>query len=230
SEYGAELGTPLAADLAGKGWVAWNLEYRRVGNGGGWPATFQDVSAGVDELASIAAAGAHGRIDISRVVAIGHSAGGQLAAWLAGRLKPQPPDASRELAPVRARGTGTGPVSVTGVISQAGVLDLKGAAESGVGGTAVADLLGGTFEQVPGRFRVADPTQQLPIGVPVHCVHAKDDRIVPFRQSSAYVDAAKRAGDPAVLHSLDGDHFTLVDPSSAAWRTVTDLLPTLLRS
>jgi len=62
SEYGAELGTPLAVDLARKGWVAWNLEYRRVGNGGGWPATFMDVAAGVDELTPIAAGRQHGAI------------------------------------------------------------------------------------------------------------------------------------------------------------------------
>ncbi len=232
SEYGAELGTPLAVDLARKGWVAWNLEYRRVGNGGGWPATFMDVAAGVDELTPIAAGRQHGAIDISRVVAIGHSAGGQLAAWLAGRFKPQPPDTQAgELATApTGRGRTTGAVPVTGVISQAGVLDLRGAADSGVGGNAVADLVGGTFAQVPGRFRIADPTEQLPIGVPVHCVHGRDDRTVPFQQSSTYVDAAKRAGDPAALHRVDGDHFTLIDPSSAAWRTVTDLLSDLFAS
>lgn len=231
SEYGAELGAPLAADLARNGWVAWNLEYRRVGNGGGWPATLLDVAAGVDELGTIAAGGQHGALDIAHVVAVGHSAGGQLAAWLAGRRKWKigDPGAPERAATPCGRGT-AGPVPLTGVISQAGVLDLRGAAESGVGGNAVADLLGGTLQQVPGRFRTADPTLQLPIGVPVHCVHSQDDRNVPYRQSAAYVSAAMSAGDPAVLHPVDGDHFTLIDPSSAAWRTVTNLLPGLLAS
>jgi len=49
--YGAELGTPLAADLANRGVAGWNLEYRRVGGGGGWPGTFEDVAAGLDALA-----------------------------------------------------------------------------------------------------------------------------------------------------------------------------------
>ena len=48
SQYGAELGEPLAKDLAAHGMAAWNIEYRRAGNGGGWPETFDDVAAGID--------------------------------------------------------------------------------------------------------------------------------------------------------------------------------------
>ena len=81
ARYGAEWGAPLAADLAVRGWAAWNLEYRRVGNGGGWPATLADVAAGIDLLAELAAERSRPR----RVVAIGHSAGGHLATWAAGR-------------------------------------------------------------------------------------------------------------------------------------------------
>ena len=78
-----ELMRPLAADLAGRGFAAWNLEYRRVGQpGGGWPGTFQDVAAGLDHLAELA-----GRepLDLDRLVVAGHSAGGHLALWSAAR-------------------------------------------------------------------------------------------------------------------------------------------------
>ena len=85
ARYGADLGAPLAADLAARGWAAWNLEYRRVGNGGGWPATLTDVATGIDLLADLAALPGLGALDLARVVAIGHSAGGQLATWAAGR-------------------------------------------------------------------------------------------------------------------------------------------------
>lgn len=226
SSYGAELGTPLAADLARRGWCVWNLEYRRVGNGGGWPATLQDVAAGTDQLAAIAAGGEHGPLDLGRVVAIGHSAGGQLAAWLAGRpgLGAGDPGAARN-----AGGPRESAVAVTAVVSQAGVLDLAGAAADRVGGTAVPDLLGGTPAERPDRYRVADPTRQLPLGVPVHCVHSKADGNVPYVQSADYVAAARRAGDTAAdLHTVDGDHFTLIDPTSAAWAVVVGLLPQLL--
>ncbi len=80
ARYDLSLGRPLAADLAARGYTAWNLEYRRVGNGGGWPATFADVAAGIDLLADL-------DVDTCAVVAIGHSAGGHLAAWAAGRQR-----------------------------------------------------------------------------------------------------------------------------------------------
>ncbi len=221
SEYGADLGAPLATDLATKGWVVWNLEYRRVGNGGGWPTTLQDVAAGTDMLATVATSGEHGTIDTSRVVAVGHSAGGQLAAWLAGRPK-LPAGAPGAIA------AGKNSVAVTGVVSQAGVLDLTVAASTGIGGGAVPGLLGGTPKDVPQNYQIADPIKHLPLGVPVHCVHGHDDGNVPFAQSTAYVEAATTAGDIAVLHPIDGDHFTLIDPTSDAWTVVVDLLPELM--
>jgi acetyl esterase/lipase len=79
SSYGMELATPLAEDFARNGVGGLAIEYRRVGNGGGWPATFEDVAAAIDSLA------AQPRVDLTKVVAIGHSAGGQLALWAAGR-------------------------------------------------------------------------------------------------------------------------------------------------
>ncbi|MDP9118363.1 MAG: alpha/beta hydrolase, partial [Actinomycetota bacterium] len=80
SQYDLTLGAPLALDLAARGYLTWNLEYRRVGGGGGWPNTLADVAAGIDHLATLG-------VDTSRVVAVGHSAGGQLAAWAAGRAR-----------------------------------------------------------------------------------------------------------------------------------------------
>ena len=90
-----ELMRPLAADLAGRGFAAWNLEYRRVGQpGGGWPGTCEDVAAGLDHLARLA-----GRepLDLDRLVVAGHSAGGHLALWSAARpgRRPAPPGRGR---------------------------------------------------------------------------------------------------------------------------------------
>lgn len=88
ARYDLSLGRPLAADLVRRGYAVWNLEYRRAGAGGGWPATFEDIAAGIDHLADLP-------VGTSRVVAIGHSAGGHLAAWAAGRagLPPGAPGA-----------------------------------------------------------------------------------------------------------------------------------------
>ncbi len=210
AKYDLRLGAPLARDLAGHGYTCWNLEYRRVGGGGGWPMTFDDVAAGVDRLAEL-------DVDTSRLVMIGHSAGGHLATWAAGR------------AGLPANAPGANPrVLVGAVVSQAGVLDVVAAARDRVGGSAVPDLLGGPQRQHPQRYRLADPMQQLPLAAPVLCVHARADADVPLAQSAAYVEAARRTGGQALLAAVTGDHFTVIDPSSPAWALVRGALPDLL--
>jgi acetyl esterase/lipase len=199
--WDADGGRALSMDLAGRGWVAWNIEYRRVGNGGGWPATLEDVAAAIDRLAERDV-----DVDTSRVLAVGHSAGGHLATWAAGRA----------LLPVDAPGADPA-ISVTGVIAQAGVLDLRTAALTGVGGTATPDLLGGLPDEMPDRYAVADPMRHVPLPVPVVCVHGRIDDSVPFRQSETYVAAARAAGADVDLLEVAGDHMSHRDPTSPAW-------------
>lgn len=198
--YDLSLGRPLAADLVARGYAVWNLEYRRVGRGGGWPTTFSDVAAGIDHLAAL-------RVDTSRVIAIGHSAGGHLATLAGGRVSPR--------------------VAVTAVVSQAGVLGLADTAERGLGAGAALELMGGSPADRPLEYAAADPLAAIPLSVPVLCVHARADDSVPFAQSEAYVAAATRAGGRATLLEAAGDHFTLIDPQSLDWQLVVDALPTL---
>lgn len=200
AQYDRSLGQPLSADLASRGWAAWNLEYRRVGNGGGVPETLDDVAAGIDALAGVEG------LDLTRVVALGHSAGGHLAAWAASRGR-------FERWPVR--------VPVTGVIAQAGVLDLRAAYDLGLGGGAVERFLG----HPPGpEDDPVDPIRQVPLDVPLWCVHATDDDVVPVSQSRDYVAAATAAGGWADLVEVSGDHFTVVDPASDAWARTVEIL------
>lgn len=227
--YGLELGRPLAVDLAGIGLAAWNVEYRRVAAGragiprvdtddGGWTATFDDVAAAVELLAGPVQEAAGGRLPLDRVVAVGHSAGGHLAAWLAAR--PGLPAGAPGASPT---------VRLRGVVSQAGVLDLVDAAERTVGGGAVGDLLGGSPAEVPDRYALASPAARVPTGVPVVCVHGTADGNVPIRQSERFVAAATAAGDPAELVALPGvDHFAVIDPPAAAWRACRDAVERLL--
>ena len=203
--YGADLGAPLAADLARRGWTAWNLEYRRVGDGGGVPETLDDVAAGIDLLADVPG------LDLGTVLTLGHSAGGHLATWAAARGR------FPRWQPAR--------VAVTGVVSQAGVIDLDAAAERHLGSDAVDGFLGrpwsaaGTAE----RERV-DPLRQVPLEVPVRCVHGAADDVVPIALSEAYVDAARSAGADARLLRVDGDHFVVIDVGSDAWGRTVELL------
>ncbi|WP_050767061.1 alpha/beta hydrolase [Pseudarthrobacter chlorophenolicus] len=221
SKYGAELGEPLARDLAEHGIAAWNLEYRRAGNGGGWPGTFDDISAGIDHLAALAEPHA---LDLRSVVALGHSAGGHLAVWAAGREKvaeagPGDRDSLR----------GGGGVRLTGVVSQSGVLDLAGAERLNLSNGAVANLLGGPSSEFPVRHRLASPMAALPLDVPVYAVHAEADQDVPPEMSMAYVDATRGSVVPAHFVSVPGDHFALIDISSPAYLACRHLVCELLR-
>jgi acetyl esterase/lipase len=196
SAYDLTLGQPLAADLVDRGWAALNVEYRRVGpadsgGGGGVPQTLDDVRAAIATLEGT-------DLDLTRVVTLGHSAGGHLAAW-AGHAVP----------------------GVTHVISQAGVLDLVAADRAGLGSGAVESFLG--HPAGPGDADV-DPAQQLPLGVPVWCVHGTDDPIVPISQSVDYVEAATAAGARAELIEVSGDHFVVIDPGSEAWARTVEIL------
>ncbi len=199
--YDVSLGEPLARSLAAAGWTAWNLEYRRVGNGGGVPQTLDDVAAGLDALADVP------RLNLDRVIAVGHSAGGHLATWTAAA------DRFPRWAKSRVR--------PTAVISQAGVLDLGEAYSQGLGGGAVEGFVGAP----PGpSYREVDPMRQLPLEVPVWCVHGQADQVVPFSQSVEYVDAAAAAGAQAELVPVEGDHFVVIDPTSDAWRETVGIL------
>lgn len=218
AQYGLDLMDDLAADVARRGWAAWNIEYRRVGmDGGGWPGTLDDVAAAVDRLAGLADdpthAGAGARIQLGKVAVVGHSAGGQLATWAAGHagLPTTAPGAGAKVRPVAA-------------VSQAGVLDLARAARRGVGGSAVTDLMGGGPDEHPERYALASPIERLPIAVPVRCVHGRDDSNVPFEQSKRYVTAATKSGDLAELAPFDGGHFDVINPAHRSWTDTTTWL------
>ena len=209
--FGAGNLDAVAADLAGRGWVAWNIEYRRLGLGGGYPATLQDAAAAIDHLATLA------DVDTKRVVAVGHSAGGHLAAWAAGRTK------------LPAGVPGAEPViQIAGLISLAGVLDLGAAACEKIGNGAAIELMGGDPGELPQRYAVADPLSQVPIPAVVRCVHARADDRVPFAQSVTYVAAARAAGQDARLLEVDGGHFSVADTSAPTWPVVINALEELL--
>ncbi len=148
---------PLAAALTEAGVATWNIEYRRLGDeGGGWPGTFLDVGRGADFLRTLAR---DERLDLGRVVSIGHSAGAHLAMWLAARSKL--PATSDLYAP--------DPVRLTGVVSLDGPADLKATLplERPVcGAPVVTNLIGGSPEALPERYRDASPIERLPLGVP----------------------------------------------------------------
>ena len=202
----------LGAALAGEGIAVWSLEYRRLGDpGGGWPGTFHDVARGAAHLWSFAG---EYDLDLQNVTALGHSAGGQLAAWLA----------SLDRVPKKSE-VAAKPLPLHAAISLAGVLDLRRAWELRLGDDVVRDLLGGTPAEVPERYAAAAPIELLPARRLVALVHGINDTAVPVEISRCYRQAANAAGDPAILTELPGcGHFELIDPASTWWPVVATLI------
>jgi acetyl esterase/lipase len=217
ARFGRKLMRALCEDLVARGWAAWNLEYRRLGDGGGWPNTFEDVAAGIDHLVELAPpGGGHpvdgepGPLDLSRVVAIGHSAGGHLAVWAATR--PGLPDGAPGAAPR---------VRVSAAIAQAGVVDLRLAWQWRLSEGVVRELLGGAPEERDDRYGVASPADRPPVDVPLLLVHGEQDDIVPPAMSRRFAETASGAGGTCDVVVLDGeDHFGHLDPSNPLWGEV----------
>ena len=207
----------LAAALTAEGYATWSLEYRRLGDpGGGWPGTLEDVARGADHLRE--AARQH-PLDLGRVVALGHSAGGQLALWLAAR--PRLPGSS----PLHS----AKPLRLRGVVSLAGITDLRAGAEGDVCGDAIPQLLGGPPRDQAGRLAQSSPIELVPLGVPVRLVCGAQDPIVPIDQARSYEAAAQKAGDTVAVEIVEGaGHYELVNPSSTAWPAVRDAVRDLL--
>jgi acetyl esterase/lipase len=211
AKYELDLMSPLAEDLAQSGYAAWNIEYRRVGQpGGGWPGTLHDVAAAIDRLADLAPSHP---LDLDRVAFVGHSAGGHLALWSAGRpaIRHGEPGADPKVVPLVAIGQGP-------------VVALRRAAEQHVGNGAVTDFLAGTPGVVPDRYDAATP--RLYAGPRMVAVVGSDDDVVPPEFS---VDDDQPDGIEVV--TIDGaDHMVLIEPGGAPWSVVRSLLDVELRS
>jgi len=206
AEYSSSYFSRLAAWLTGRGYATWTIEYRRIGDpGGGWPGTFLDVASAADKLRDVAR---EHPIDLDRTYAAGHSAGGQLALWLASRERFKRGDTLFSENPIKLRG----------VLGLAAITDLYsyrvGPADSCHG--SVAQLLGGNPRTVAARFAATSPLQRLPLGVPQIFIQGEHDAIVEPASVRKYVEAAQRGGDQATFIPLAGaGHFETSVPLPA---------------
>ena len=150
---------PMARALADKGWVVATPEYRRVGGGGGWPVTAEDLLLAVHRLPGLLPT-----IGVlpGPVVLTGHSAGGQLAMWLATRAVP-----------------------VTRVVALAPVCDLGEAILLGLGDDATLALMGGSDPSAADPMVLLGNRPEAEIAV----VHGRDDDEVPVSLSRGLVVA-----------------------------------------
>lgn len=205
----------LSADLTAAGVATWNIEYRRLGqDGGGWPGTYLDVARAIDHLRKLAA---DFPLDLRRVVVTGHSAGGHLALWAAGRHRLTP---ESEL-------YSADPFPLAGAVPLAGLTDLQ------MTGTACDEELPQMYGS-DDTLTQTSPVAMLPLGLPVVIIQGEEDLPVPPGQATAYLEAAVRHGDrPRLCLLPEADHFVIVDPCSSIWpriRTeILSLIPDLHR-
>lgn len=211
AEYDLGYMSAFADALTSAGVATWSIEYRRVGDaGGGWPGTFQDVADAADKLLEIAI---EYSLDMDRVAAVGHSAGGHLALWLAGRKWLDAED------PLR----GEGPIALNGVVALAGIPDLAAYAAPDGCGSAVSGLLGGDLGEVVDRVQRGSPIAMVPFGVPQTLVIGELDPIVPRSQADSFADAARQLGDQVAMTTILGaGHFELVDPLHGGFEIIRD--------
>jgi len=191
--YTLDPASDICATLTHAGAATCNIEYRRIGDpGGGWPGTLEDVVHAAERIVSVAPQ--YG-LDAGRLIAAGHSAGGQLALWLAVQRV----------------------VDLRGVVGLAAISDLRRAWSLNLGNGAVGQFLGGPPERVPQRYASSSPIELLPISVPQRLIHGTNDRVVPFEMSERFSHASQNA---KLIPLKGAGHFDLIDPRYNEWKLI----------
>ncbi len=225
SEYDLGYAGRLCAALKGAGIACWSVEYRRVGaTGGGWPGTFRDAATGIDFLATLAS---RFPLDLDRVVTMGHSAGGHLAFWAAGRhrissaseLHLPPPQL-----PLR------GAISLAGAVDLRLTIDLSGYFTFAHDKHEVFNLMGGKPNDVPERYKAGNPGDLLPFSVPQVLIQGGLDDQIPAELPFRWARMSEGWSPTVEVNLLEKlDHFDVVDPRSTAWPTVLRQTTRLLK-
>jgi len=215
---GPELMAPMVEPLRAKGFAVWNIEYRRLGQaGGGYPGTFLDAGAAVDELRAIAQ---RYRLDLGHVVVVGHSAGGHLAAWVAARKR------IAATSPLHV----ADPLGVRGVVSLSGILDLEAYRAKGPGACGGPATIDGLVGKHADPYADTSPSALLPAGVPEAILSGGSDGIVPPAFAHDYARRARQAG--AAISDIEipaAGHFDMIDPKAPAWGPIEAAIETAAR-
>jgi acetyl esterase/lipase len=214
----------VAGALAARGIAAWNVEYRRVDEpGGGYPGTYQDMNAA---LATLAQQAGRYPLDLGRLVAVGHSAGGQLVQWMAGR--PRIPAGSPLYSSLYSQADS---LQVRRVVSLGGLADLRReqALIKSSCGREIGQLTGAPGDRRSDVFADTNAGDLLPNGSRTILVTGELDRISPPRVAHDFAARARAAGDAAEVVILPGaSHYDEVAASSPSWPLVLEAIESAL--
>jgi acetyl esterase/lipase len=204
----------ISEDLRRRGIAVWNIDYRGVDRpGGGYPGTYLDASAATDALRQ--SAGQY-NLKLKRLTAVGHSAGGHLALWLAGRPRLAKHSTLRP----------SKPLPIRTVISLGGLPDLEQAARppgSGCGTEVISRISGGRYDET-------SVPRLAPLGVRQVLINGSQDSIIPNAFASDYVRVMRSRGDKVVVRMVDqSGHVELIAPGTTAWLTAVGEINSALR-
>jgi acetyl esterase/lipase len=217
---GPELVAFLADAIRAEGVAVWSITYRRIGTASEanatsaafspYPDTFLDVLTAAEKLHELKE---RFKLDLTRVITTGHSAGGHLALWLAAR--PQLPRESPLYRP--------DPLAVRAVVGIAAMPDLAYArtASAHACGQDTVDKLVDTRTRGDTAYRDTSITPLLPLGVKQTLVSGVYDSIVAPAQAWRYRERAKEKNEQVALVTLENaGHFELIAPWTDAGRKV----------
>ncbi|WP_308921250.1 alpha/beta hydrolase [Janthinobacterium sp. J1-1] len=209
----------VANALSSQGIAVWNVEYRRVDEeGGGYPGTYQDMHAALDSLQHHAS---QYQLDTSRIVAMGHSAGGQLVQWIAGRAKlPKTSPLYQEKF-----------LPINNIISLGGLADLRHE-EKLIKSSCDRDipqLAGSASTDRPDIYSDTNAADLIPNGTRTVLITGELDTISPPRVAHDYAAKAVKAGDHAEVLILPGaSHYDEIAATSPAWKMVLPVIKQML--
>lgn len=212
AQYSLSTLAQLSKALTKLGYAVWNVEFRRLGNGGGFPTTFEDIALSADFLNTMAE---KYTLDLSSLTAMGHSAGGHLALWLAGRHH----------LPRNSALFSDSAITIQRVISLAGIPDLVAGVEQNICRGACQDLVGGLPNEVPEQYQQASPHYLLPLNIPHwHLVGALDP-LVPASYIEPFIQKAKLQDNNVNFKVIPNiGHFEMVMPDTTSWKFIKEAL------
>jgi acetyl esterase/lipase len=189
---------PLATRWQQAGIATLNVDYREVGDGGGWPGSFADWAASarlIDEVA------AQYPIDRARVTLVGHSAGGLPAVWLASEQGADGPVGARQALKARAAIVLDGPGDVG---------PEQPAFDALCQFSAVAPFMGDAPAAVPARYTAISPATAAPQLAEVLFVQAK----LPAPSAATLAALAAGGAKVRVRENVGQSHFAIITPGN----------------
>jgi acetyl esterase/lipase len=192
---------PLATRWQQLGIATLNVDYREVGDGGGWPGSFADWAGSTKLIEEVAA---RYPIDRARVTLVGHSAGALPAQWLASDQAADGPLGTRAATEVRAAIVLDGPGDVGAE---------RAAFHALCQFAAVDPFMGGAPDAAPERYAALSPAAAAPQLAELLFVQAR----LPAPSAATQAALAAGAARVAVRENPGASHFAIITPGNPAY-------------